>query len=92
MYSVLNSFKGLASTVSLALSLLCFGDVLLQVALGPLLPLLLLWAAHRILYWLLCTYSENVLRWQLCGVDVRSVVLRGVYPGFILLLMVWIVS
>lgn len=64
--------------------MLCFGDVLVQLALGPLLPLLLLWIAHTILYALLGTYTEHLLRWPVYGVDVRSFILYFLYPLSIL--------
>jgi hypothetical protein len=69
------------------LSLLCFSDVLLQMALGPLLPLLAIGAAHSVLHAALCNYTENVLRWRVAGRDVRGLVLRVAYPAVVLLLV-----
>jgi hypothetical protein len=82
------SLRGVGETIAFALSLLCFADILLQLALGPLLPLLCLWATHKLLYALQCTYTANVLRWRVCGIDVRGVVLYGAYPVSVLFL-VW---
>jgi hypothetical protein len=69
------------------LSLLCFSDVILQMALGPLLPLLAIGAAHAVFYAMLCNYTENVLRWRVGGWDVRGPVLHVLYPALLLLVV-----
>jgi hypothetical protein len=74
---------------------LFFADILLQMALGPLLPLLVFGCLHTALYGLLCAYTSEVLRWRwrwVGGVDVRWVVVRVAYPaalGCALLSSVW---
>ncbi len=79
--------KGVSGWAAAALSLLCFSDVVLQMALGPLLPLIAIGAAHAVFYAVLCSYTENMLRWRVGGRDVRWLVLRVVYPAVVLLLV-----
>lgn len=73
------------------LSVLCFSDILLQMALGPLLPLFLVGVAHAVVYYLLRRLSRNKLRWLVGGRDIRWLVVYILYSLFILRL-VWVVG
>ena len=76
--------KRVAEWVKASLSVICFADVFLQMALGPMLPLLLLGIAHIGVYTLLSCYTADILRWQIYGIDVRWFVLYVLYPLVIL--------
>ena len=87
MLCLLCRLKELSGWAAFLLSVLCFSDVLLQMALGPLLPLLVADVAHKVLYELAIAGS---LRWRLRGWDVRWLALYVIYPTLVVVLLAFI--
>ena len=76
--------KGMSGYAGTILSVLCFSDILLQMALGPLLPLLLIGVAHCVVYAAVRNSSTHKLRWLVRGRDLRWILLYVLYSLFIL--------
>ena len=70
------------------LCVLFFGDLLLQIALGPLLPLLFIGVLHMVIYLLAWLLSVQSLRWNIGGVYLREAVLYFLYPVFVCIVAV----
>ena len=66
--------------VAVFLTFLCFSDVLVQMAVGPLLPLLSILSLHTLLYSVVTVLYEHNLRWVVRGGDVRYMVMYVLYP------------
>jgi len=62
------------------LTFLCFSDILVQMAIGPLLPLLTVLLLHTLLYSIVTVLYEHKLRWMVRGYDVRYIVMYVLYP------------
>lgn len=87
IHSVYFSFfrlKKLSGWVAVFFTLLCFSDILLQMAVGPLLPLLIILCLHTIIFQTITVFDEHRLRWKLTfnskAYDVRGIILYVVYP------------
>ena len=86
--------KKLSGWAAVFFTLLCFSDILLQMAVGPLLPLLVILCLHIIIFQIITVFDEHRLRWILTfssdgiGFDVRSILLYVVYQ-FVGLYVVW---
>ena len=86
--------KKLSGWAAVFFTLLCFSDILLQMAVGPLLPLLVILCLHTIIFHIIAVFDERRLRWILTfksgkGLDVRSIILYGMYPIVGLFVVKW---
>ena len=86
IFCIFISLKKLSGWAAVFFTLLCFSDILLQMAMGPLLPLLVILCLHTILFHIIAVFDEHRLRWILTfskngkGLDVRSIILYAIYP------------